>query len=229
MHRSPGTSIELAQALIGLFTSGDYSPGDRLPGERSLAEALNVGRSTMREALKALAVLGIVEVRQGDGTYLRRTTSDLIPHMVEWGIVLGDRSLESMAEARQYVEVSLAGLAAIRRTPAEMDAIQQAFDVMSHAAEHEDIPTYVRGDLDFHLAIAGGADSEVLAGILRSIGGLMTVWTQKVLGQITLTESLEVHRPILDAMRAQDPVAGRHAMDNHMRQAIKYFQSLAVD
>ena len=228
LTRRPGTSIELAEALLALFTSGEYSPGDRLPSERQLVDQLGVGRSAMREALKALTVLGIIEVRQGDGTYLRRTTSDLLPHMVEWGVILGDRSLDSLAEARQHIEVSLAGLAAQRRTSGEMERIQSAFDTMRVAADSGDLTSYADGDLDFHLAIAAGAHSQVLAGILRNIGGLLLVWTVRVLQtRVSLAESLAVHAPILAAIEAGDADAGQEAMDVHMREAVRHFHELS--
>ena len=80
-----------------------------MPSERKLAEALGVGRSIVRQALKSLTVLGLLDVRQGDGTYLRRTDSPFLPVAIEWGLLLGVKRATDLVEARHYLEVVIAG------------------------------------------------------------------------------------------------------------------------
>lgn len=84
-HRE-GLPQEIARKLIDYILSGEVAPGTRMPSERQLASDLGVGRSAVREALKSLGLLGLVEVRQGDGTYLRKPDSDLLPRVIEWGL-----------------------------------------------------------------------------------------------------------------------------------------------
>ena len=79
--------MEIARRLLDYFLSGEVEPGERIPSERRLAESLGVGRSLVREALKSLHLLGLLEVRQGDGTYLKRTDSELLPQVIEWGLL----------------------------------------------------------------------------------------------------------------------------------------------
>jgi DNA-binding FadR family transcriptional regulator len=74
-------TMEVARRLLDYFLSGEVEPGERIPSERRLAESLGVGRSLVREALKSLHLLGLLEVRQGDGTYLKRTDSELLPQV----------------------------------------------------------------------------------------------------------------------------------------------------
>ena len=95
--------------------SGVLLPGDRLPSERELSRTFGVGRSAVRDALKPLTLLGIIDVRQGDGTYLRATESELLPKAVEWGLLLGQPGALDLVEARRHIEVALATLAAQRR------------------------------------------------------------------------------------------------------------------
>ena len=85
-------SSEVARRLLDLFTSGEMAPGDRLPAERQLAATLQVGRSAVREALAALEILGIVQVRPGAGTYLRGNASELLPQTLRWGLLIGERN-----------------------------------------------------------------------------------------------------------------------------------------
>jgi len=75
---------DIARQLLSQLVSGRVLPGTKLPSERQLAESLGVGRPTVRAALKALDVLGVIEVRRGEGTYLRTTTSDMLPQAIEW-------------------------------------------------------------------------------------------------------------------------------------------------
>src|SRR5687767_8674020 len=82
-------SMEVARRLLDYLLAGEMKTGMRLPPERKLAEALGVGRTVVREALKSLTLLGLIEVRQGDGNYVRATESSLLPQAIEWGLLLG--------------------------------------------------------------------------------------------------------------------------------------------
>jgi GntR family transcriptional repressor for pyruvate dehydrogenase complex len=96
-------TMEVARRLLDYFLSGEVEPGERIPSERRLAESLGVGRSLVREALKSLHLLGLLEVRQGDGTYLKRTDSELLPQVIEWGLLLG----ESSGDPVRFVEADV--------------------------------------------------------------------------------------------------------------------------
>ena len=102
-------ATQVARRLVEVILSGQIEPGTRMPSERKLAETFGVGRSAMREALKALSLIGLVEVRQGDGTYLRRADSALLPEVIEWGLLLGEPRTMDLVEARQEIEIILAG------------------------------------------------------------------------------------------------------------------------
>jgi DNA-binding transcriptional MocR family regulator len=81
---------EVTRRLLDFFTTGTVAPGDRLPPERQLRRSMGVGRSAVREALAALEVLGVVDVRPGSGTYLRGRASELLPQTLSWGILIGE-------------------------------------------------------------------------------------------------------------------------------------------
>ncbi len=218
---SSSAGVELTHELMRFLTSGAFKPHHRLPGERALAEHMGVGRTVIREAIRSLVLLGLLEVRQGDGTYLRGGSSELLPRVIEWGLLLGDHTIDSLAEARRYIEVDLAGLAARNHTEADLGRIQQWFWFMEGAAESGDVPKFVDADTEFHLAIATAARNSVLAGVLTNIRSLMRVWTERVVtAHVRLADSLEVHRPIREAIESGDEQASRAAMAEHMDQAI---------
>ncbi len=223
-RREPA-SVELAHRLLDYLLSGDVTPGTRIPSERALAEALGVGRSSVREALKSLTLLGLLDVRQGDGTYLAATSSSLLPNIVEWGLLLGERRVVELVEARSHIEVILSGFAAQRRTDEQLVMLQGRIDAMIDANAREHLEDYIAADVRFHLGIAEASGNQVLGDILGSVRSLLSVWTSRVIhaaGQTTA--SLKVHTPIFEAIRDQDPEAARTAMELHMANANRHLQ-----
>src|SRR5699024_227202 len=111
----------VAQQLLDLFTSGSIEMGTRLPPERKLAAELGVGRSAVREALSALEILGIVDVRPGSGTYLQGTASDLLPQSLRWGLLIGEKNTEELLDLRSGLEIYVARLAALHAAEGDLE------------------------------------------------------------------------------------------------------------
>jgi GntR family transcriptional repressor for pyruvate dehydrogenase complex len=213
-------SLELARKLLDYLLSGEVRPGTRLPGERALSEALGVGRETLRGAIKSLSLLGILEQRQGDGTYLSSTQSSLLPKVIEWGLLLGENDIDSLLEARYHLEVTLAGLAAERRDEAALRRLRALIAEMKSCGD--DHARYIATDIEFHLEIAAASGSSVLAGVLNNVRSLLQVWAERVITAAGETEtSLAMHTPILAAIEAGDAEGARTAMRAHMDRAVR--------
>src|SRR5580704_5803647 len=162
-RRREPISSEVAQVLVRHLLGGSYQPGQRLPSERALAESLGVGRSVVREALKSLTLLGLVEVRQGDGTYLQSRGSDLLPLSFEWGLLLGDHQIQDTIEARIELETVLAGFAAERRS--EQD-VRELGELLRGMRDAKDTAAFVSADVAFHLRVAKAAQNSILEQML---------------------------------------------------------------
>ncbi len=213
-------SQEIVKRLLDVLLSGDVAPGSRIPSERQLAEDLKVGRAMIREAIKSLGLLGLLEQRVGDGTYLSKSSSDLLPQVIEWGLLLGEKRFEDLLESRFILEVQLAGIAATRRTPEQLATIQALAETMRLA--EDDIDAYVQTDIAFHLEIARASHNTVLCGVLGNIRSLLQAWTSRVLKAAGETRtSFAVHEPILRAIEASDPDAAAAAMTAHMERATR--------
>jgi GntR family transcriptional regulator, transcriptional repressor for pyruvate dehydrogenase complex len=211
-------SVEIARRLFEYLLSGQVKPGGRLPSERQLAATLAVGRSSVRDALRPLLLLGILETRQGDGTYLRKAESMLLPQAVEWGLLLADHATFDLVEARAYVEIALAELAARRRDDADLGRIRAELERM--AADNVTTEEFITADLAFHLRIGQASGNMVLFGTLQSIQSLLRVWIARVVAASDKTRwSYEEHVPIYDAIKRGDPAAAAAAMTVHMRSA----------
>lgn len=218
-------NVQLARHLVDYLLSGRISAGGRIPSERQLAESLQVGRSAIREALKSLTLLGLLTVRQGDGTYLASASSDLLPEIIEWGVLLGERTTSELIEARSVLETDLAALAAVRRTEAQLAQLTRLIAAMSAAGD--DLETYIRADIAFHLAIGEASGNRVLGNVLISIRSLLEVWTRRVItGKGRTDFSLAVHEPIYEAIRAGSPEVARAAMSTHMHNATRHLEEV---
>src|SRR6187402_1603631 len=115
---------EVTRRLLTYFTSDAIQPGDRLPPERELASTLGIGRSAVREALAALEILGVVDVRPGSGTYLRGSASELLPETLSWGLMIGAPRTHELIAVRAELEIMAARLAAERVTDADLTQLK---------------------------------------------------------------------------------------------------------
>jgi GntR family transcriptional regulator, transcriptional repressor for pyruvate dehydrogenase complex len=219
--RQAGPTVEITRRLLEYLLSGQLRPGQKIPSERQLAEALEVGRGALREAIKSLSLLGLLEQRIGDGTYLSRSSSDLLPQVIEWGLLLGEKRLDDLLEARYHLEILLSELAAQRRTEEQLARLREIVAEM-HAAGSDDLDGYVRADIAFHLQLAACSGNTVLAGVLTNIRSLLQAWASRVIHTAGETHtSLAMHQPILTALENGDPEAARRAMTLHMDRAIR--------
>lgn len=209
---------ELTRKMLDYLLSGALEPGQRIPSERQLAEALSVGRAAVRETIKSLVLLGLLDQRQGDGTYLSKSSSDLLPKVIEWGLLLGERRVADLVETRHHVEIVLAGLAAERRSEADVAALRELVEQMRAAGG--DLDRYVELDIAFHLRIAAASGNAVLSGVLENVQALLRVWAARVIGAAGETEtSLARHVPVLEAIERRDVEGARAAMTAHMERA----------
>lgn len=219
IHRAPREplSSEVAKALLDAVFSGQITPGTRMPSERQLAESFGVGRFVVREALKSLGLLGLLEVRQGDGTYVRSPDSSLLPRVVEWGLLVGEQRTADLVETRKHLEPVTARLAAERRTDSELLTIRTHLHGMRDATDDD---TFVEADVAFHLSIAEATKNVVLSNMLASIASLLKVWIRSVVNAAASREpSYREHIPVYEAIQARNPDAAHEAMRIHMEGA----------
>jgi GntR family transcriptional repressor for pyruvate dehydrogenase complex len=208
-------SEAIARRMIRLFTRGDYKPGDRLPPEAEMARQFHVGRGAVREALKALSVIGIVRVERGKGSFIRERQEFLV-RPISMGFE-PEVEPQSLVGARKLIEVEIAGLAAQRATPEQVDYIESFLHRMEATMEPEQADEYLRADVDFHFAIATAAGNPILGQFLTLLRNLMREWILSSLGQAQAAEeAVAHHREICAAIRVHDVAGARKAMETHL-------------
>ena len=200
-----------------LIREENIKPGERLPAERDLATKLGVSRTSLREALIALELGGVVEVRGGSGVYV----SEQAPPKAARPAA-GPGPFEVLA-ARRMIEVEVAALAAKNATPAAVDAILVAVEQMEQ--HHEELGENESADRNFHLAIARAAGNSALVGVIEYL------WNQRGSLWHTLEElyetdelrkqTLDDHRRIVGAIAGRNPTAARQAMRAHLERVAR--------
>ncbi|WP_150309119.1 FadR/GntR family transcriptional regulator [Planctomonas psychrotolerans] len=214
-----GTAVgEVVRQLTDLLTTGELVPGSRLPPERQLSEALGVGRSAVREALAALEILGIVTVRPGSGTYMRESTSELLPTTLSWGLMLSANRTAELLELRSGLEVQAATLAAERVSDADLELLAGYVAAMGDSLD--DMTAFIEADARFHLQIATSSGNIVLRDLLQSVRSLLRLWVERALRDTDQAViAYREHQSVLEALAARDPDAVAAAMREHMRTA----------
>jgi GntR family transcriptional repressor for pyruvate dehydrogenase complex len=203
------------QAKLRDFVAGAaLEPGDRLPPERELARRLGVSRTSLRQALTALRIEGLVDVRHGDGIYLLRSVDDVIPPIAaELGAAHPE--LPALGEVRNALEALAAQAAAERRTDAGLAAMVEGLRLMER--EIADGEPGLQGDREFHRAVLAAARNEVLTKLLDAIADGSERIAQASLSRPGQPErSLAAHRMILDAIVMRESDLARRLMYDHL-------------
>lgn len=209
------TVSAVVRRLLDSFQGGQIRPGDRLPPERQLSASLGVGRSAVREALAALEILGVVEVRPGSGSYLRSTSSDLLPQTLSWGLLLESQQTAHLIELRTTLEVATTRAAAERIS--DEGIARLATHLATMAENIDDIQALVEADMLFHVELGRAADNPPMTGVLQSVRALLRVGVDRAItepGQAQQT--LHQHELIHLAVAERDPDAAAAAMRVHM-------------
>lgn len=210
-------TADICNRMVEYIISGGWAEGERIPPERELCQTLGVGRSSLREATKALELIGLIETRLGDGTYVCRR-SDYLSRPLLWAIA-GSGASESteLIEARKLIEVELAGSAALRATPEDLKQIGIHLDEMEVFLS--DVAKFQAADIAFHVAVGEAGHNRILMNCLHLIRNLMFNWIRVALAKPEVAvEAVEQHRAIFLAIAKRNPTEARAAMKSHLEK-----------
>ncbi|MFJ9849804.1 FadR/GntR family transcriptional regulator [Streptomyces sp. NPDC101150] len=205
--------------MEGLIANGEWAVGTKIPAEPVLVEKLDVGRNTVREAVRALVHTGILEPRQGDGTYVRASS--------DFGAAVQRRlrraeDLEAY-EVRACLERDAARHAARRRTDEDLAALRATLAERDRAWQSGDLTAFIDADMDFHRTIAAAAHNSVLAELYEHLSDALRATLQSVVGAPvpdSVRNQYASHAAIVDAIEARDPEAAERAALAHLTEAM---------
>jgi GntR family transcriptional repressor for pyruvate dehydrogenase complex len=206
---------QIVSRLLDLIQQRHLGPGDRLPAERELAATMGVSRSSLREALRALTVLGVTEMRHGTGTYVSSLEPDLLVRPLSFVLSLSDGGFDQLFEARKVVEPAIAALAAHRIDDAGLDRLDALAMRAGAVVEHAE--AFLVADLELHDAIREAAGNAILGRFMESIQALGVASRQATGSRPAVREqSVRDHEAIVAALRARDPAGAADAMHVHL-------------
>jgi DNA-binding FadR family transcriptional regulator len=216
---------EAIEKIKGMIVSGALRPGDRLPKESELAAELGLSRNSLREAVRALSLIRILDVRQGDGTYVTSLDPQLLLEALSFVVDFhrDDTVLEFLA-VRRILEPAATAMAASRISEQQLDALTAQLDKLGAEPSVEEL---VACDLEFHRGIVSSAGNSVLSSLLDGLSGPTTrarVW-RGLTQEDAVARTLHEHRAILAALRDRDADAARSWATVHVASVEQWLRS----
>ena len=214
IHRESVANI-VVDRLLGYVTAGKLAPGDRLPSERQLAEMFAVSRSTIRESLRALNALGVVEINHGGGVFVSRLDATDLLQPLTFFLTLEAVTVDKLYEARRLIEGEIAALAALHASDKDLDRLEQL--LTAQVCTLEDAAEYRRMDTKFHSLLAEIAGNPFLMRAAQSLN-MLGLEFRKLASETpaVLAGSIEDHKRIVAAIGNRDAETARSAMARHM-------------
>ncbi|WNS75760.1 FadR/GntR family transcriptional regulator [Bacillus sp. DTU_2020_1000418_1_SI_GHA_SEK_038] len=198
---------EVTEAIYGMIQSGQLMPGDKLDSVQQLAENFQVGRSAIREALSALRAMGLLEMKQGEGTYVKAFDSEQIHLPLSTVILMNKEDIKNLLEVRKIIETGAVAIAAKNRTEGNLHAMKEALDDLKNAYKNEGL--IEKADFKFHLAIAEASQNVLLASLLNHISELtqeamkethkISEFSKQASSEEIYEEHLEIYKAILES------------------------------
>jgi GntR family transcriptional repressor for pyruvate dehydrogenase complex len=216
---------KIVARILSLIREKQLGPGDKLPPERELAAMMQVSRPSLRTALRALSLLNIVEIRQGDGTYVTSLDPKSLIEPLEFVFALDVSTFLELLEARKILEVGIAELAAHQITDEEIAELEACLD--RSAGLVDDREAFLQKDRELHTRITEASRNPILTRFMQSISQLDLAGRRRtaiIPGMIL--QSLEDHRTIVAALKARDPEAARQTMLRHLRNVEQKFKEV---
>ena len=217
-------SDKIVDQIMSLIASGDLKPGQRLPSERELCQHFGAGRSSLREALRCLCIVGVLTARAGEGTSVASDGGKFLGKIVEWRIITEQHDIEDLMQVRIALESVTAASAARLASKEDLAKFDLLLAKMEAAVVEE--KRFAALDLEFHVTLAAASENFLIYDLVSMIRGQFA----KALTRVLLLPnarplSLQEHVSIINAIQRRDPVAASKAMQDHLEAALKRYHS----
>lgn len=226
MHQ-PKKSTLVAEWVLERIRSQAYIEGTKLPSEREIAQTLGMSRPPVREALSALQIAKIVEIRPGDGTYVKSATpaNEMVSNTM---LVLEEsESPFELMQARRLLEEGIVKVAVAQATAEDVVRLEQILERMQDAVEQGDLSRYFQANREFHLAIAAATQNAILQRLLKSllISEEKKLWQESIQRYLTDPDHIKAyvgrHQRLLQAIKARDADLAVREMQEHFSGTVE--------
>ncbi len=210
--RRVNLTTRVMESIKDYISSNNLGPGDRLPSEKVLTSSLNVSRNILREALKSLEAVGLIEIKVGDGMYVSSFDYSNVVDHISFAILRNDPEMAHFIQARLIIEVGLMDLVVRNLDEVSLLQLEECNRRISEATTAEE---FAELDLDFHRQLLEIADNPILTEFGAFLGRFF-LRAQKLVGMDARDRTAEGHRELLAALRARDVNAAKDVMRRHI-------------
>ncbi|MEM1486099.1 FadR/GntR family transcriptional regulator [Oscillospiraceae bacterium PP1C4] len=201
---------------------GEWKAGDKLPSENELANAFNVSRVTIRQALQKLMVLGLIKTKTGEGSFITEAElGSCMNTMIPMAYLRPKDTLEVL-EFRQVIEIETAGLAAKKATAQDVEALQNIYDEM--LALKDNMEDFAQADLEFHLKIAEITKNNLIISTHNILKDILSVTMKDIVGTLGYEIGIYYHQQLLDSIAQNDAEKTKEIMREHVVQTLNGFK-----
>ena len=228
MQKSLGQTLvvqRIVEEIKNSLIAGQLKPGDKLPTEKEFAEEFNVSRTPFREAIKMLIAIGVVEIRRGNGTYIREENSEGVVEPIIFSLLLQKRTPKYLLQLRRLLEAGIIELIINKSDDIDFTKLEKTIEEWEkHSGEaNRNKRKLVQYDLSFHYACAEATDNPLVIELTRIVMELLTPSiTQSITSRGGIKRSIEHHKAILSAMKKKNIQEARQAFDDSLKTWRKY-------
>ena len=219
--RRTSLSDKIIEQIIDLISRNILKPGEKLPSEKELCKQFGVGRTSLREALRSLAVMGILDGRVGEGTFVSHNNQRYLERNLQWGLLLDRKKVEDLLEIRLMLESQTARSAARKATTANLQAMEATILGMRESVDQPE--KFLQFDLDFHLLVAQATQNSILYNLLSMTRGYLQQWIKESLDDPSTLKarnraesSIQEHQAILQTLWTRHAEKAQQAMTRHI-------------
>lgn len=222
-------SEEAVDQIVSLIRSRQLSPGDRLPGERQLVDDLGISRTSVREALRSLEGMGLIEVRAGVGAFVKHPISEFVEGALPPRLLIDRQTLKKLYELREVIETGAVAIAAHTATDDDLGTIRQELEQMEACYAGDDLDGMVNADIALHRAILVATGNDILVRVMDNIADLLKEMRR---ASLSIREGVPLtiagHRAILEALEKRQPAEARRAMQEHLQTVSEKVDSAKI-
>lgn len=214
----------ISDYLSDSILAGEMHPGDKLPSDRNLSTMFGVGRTSIREALKVLSVLGLIDILPGQGTFIAAQSSNFFVTPLSWTFFMGERNLDHIIDVRNVLEIESAKLATLNANQEDLENLSHIFERSSKAYLDGNLQDFLDLDLDFHLAIARCSQNPIIHSLLLTSRKLIRhISKSGMVNIMQLKDIFDEHNLIYEAVVSRDPNDASQKMAYHLdRSRVRY-------
>lgn len=215
----------ISEHLMDALISGQIKPGDMLPSDRTLSEQLGMTRTSVREALKVLHIMGLIQVHPGRRPIVASKSNDLFLSPLSWTFLLGQQNVEHIMDVRRILEIESARLTALKAQPNNIQDLRNTIEKMRKACKSFDVDAFSEVDVDFHLVIAESSGNPIIVNLLTTSGKLLSFISKSGMStQKQMDEIFHEHLKIFEAIIAADSDSAQKSMKYHLDSAAERYK-----